>query len=385
MNEIALSNNLPQIESEIREEKENVGKSFWEIGRRLNHVKENDLAHGQFLEWLKAIGIERTLAHRMMKVAKELPNVATLQHLGDTALYLLATLPEEEKQEQIEKIEQGESPTVRELQEVRRKSKLKDQAIKALEDELERVKQTKTTEKVIEKEIIPQDYQATQDLNKQLLGKNKDLSDELDSVKRSLRLKEASYEMLEKETSEALALKESIEHLRADKEKLENSVSNIFNLSKLVTKFENFFDEEMAPLRFKTLIQGIGKDAQIEKLRDILTLTENWLDEMNKIVPENGRRIWLPKAPLTNSFWKKLSESRKKWTETLRRQIRSSLTSSCLSKKLTRKSISMMVKLLKSRALFFEKLECLLISTLKNRKHIQVITCSHRRKVSLSA
>ena len=291
MQEIALSNNLPQIESEIREEKENVGKSFWEIGRRLNHVKENDLAHGQFLEWLKAMDIERTLAHRMMKVAKELPNVATLQHLGDTALYLLATLPDGEKHEQIEKIEQGESPTVRELQEVKRRLKLKDQALEAVKGELERVKQTKTTEKVIEKEIIPQDYQATQELNKQLLGKNKDLSDELESVKRSLRLKEASYEMLEKETSEALALKDSIEHLRADKEKLENSVTNIFNLSKLVTKFETFFDEEMAPLRFKTLIQGIGKDAQIEKLRDILTLTENWLEEMNKIVPENGRTI----------------------------------------------------------------------------------------------
>ena len=177
------------------------------------------------------------------------------------------------------------------MQEVKRRLKLKDQALEAVKGELERVKQTKTTEKVIEKEIIPQDYQATQDLNKQLLDKNKDLSDELDSVKRSLRLKEASYEMLEKETSEALALKESIEHLRADKEKLENSVTNIFNLSKLVTKFETFFDEEMAPLRFKTLIQGIGKDAQIEKLRDILTLTENWLDEMNKIVPENGRTI----------------------------------------------------------------------------------------------
>ena len=131
----------------------------------------------------------------------------------------------------------------------------------------------------------------TQDLNKQLLGKNKDLSDELDSVKRSLRLKEASYEMLEQETSEALALKESIEHLRADKEKLENSVTNIFTLSNLVSEFEDFFDSKMAPLRFKTLIQGIGKDAQIEKLRDILTLTENWLDEMNKIVPESGRTI----------------------------------------------------------------------------------------------
>ena len=291
MNEIALSNNLPQIESEIREEKENVGKSFWEIGRRLNHVKENDLAHGQFLEWLKAIDIERTLAHRMMKVAKELPNVATLQHLGDTALYLLATLPEEEKQEQIEKIEQGDSPTVRELQEVKRKLKLKDQALEAVKGELERAKAVKPIEKVIEKEVIPDDYKATQNLNKQLLDKNKDLTDELDSVKRSLRLKTASYEMLEKETSEAVALKESIEHLRADKEKLENSVSNIFTLSNLVSEFEDFFDSKMAPLRFKTLIQGIGKDAQIEKLRDILTLTENWIDEMNKIIPESGRTI----------------------------------------------------------------------------------------------
>jgi len=149
----------------------------------------------------------------------------------------------------------------------------------------------KPIEKVIEKEVIPDDYKATQDLNKQLLGKNRDLADELDSIKRSLRLKEASYEMLEKETSEALALKDSIEHLRADKEKLENSVSNIFTLSNLVSEFEDFFDSKMAPLRFKTLIQGIGKDAQIEKLRDILTLTENWLDEMNKIIPENGRTI----------------------------------------------------------------------------------------------
>jgi hypothetical protein len=185
----------------------------------------------------------------------------------------------------------GDVTTHKEYKELERRLKLKDQALEAVKGELERVKQTKTTEKVIEKEIIPDDYQATQDLNKQLLGKNKDLSDELDSVKRSLRLKTASYEMLEKETSEAVALKESIEHLRADKEKLENSVTNIFTLSNLVSEFEDFFDSKMAPLRFKTLIQGIGKDAQIEKLRDILTLTENWLDEMNKIVPESGRTI----------------------------------------------------------------------------------------------
>jgi hypothetical protein len=291
MNEIALSNNLSQIELEIAHHKQIAGQSIWEIGRRLNHVKENDLAHGQFSDWVKTQGIDVREAQRMMKISKELPNTTTWSHLGSRVLYLITTLPEEEKQEQIEKIEQGDTPTVRELQEVKKKLRLKDQALEAVKGELERVKQTKTTEKVIEKEIIPDDYQATQELNKQLLGKNRDLADELDSVKRSLRLKEASYEMLEKETSEALALKESIEHLRADKEKLENSVTNIFTLSNLVSEFEDFFDSKMAPLRFKTLIQGIGKDAQIEKLRDILTLTENWLDEMNKIVPESGRTI----------------------------------------------------------------------------------------------
>lgn len=292
MNEIALSNNLSQIELEIKHHKQIAGQSIWEIGRRLQHVKENNLVHGDFGKWLDNIKISHSEARKMMTIAQQLSsNRSTLNDLGTAALYLIATLPEEEKQEQIEKIEQGESPTVRELQEVKRRLKLKDQALEATRGELERIKQTKTTEKVIEKEVIPEDYQATQDLNKQLLGKNKDLSDELDSVKRSLRLKEASYEMLEKETSEALALKDSIEHLRADKEKLENSVSNIFTLSNLVSEFEDFFDSKMAPLRFKTLIQGIGKDAQIERMRDILTLTENWLEEMNKIVPESGRTI----------------------------------------------------------------------------------------------
>lgn len=291
MQEITLSDNLAQIELEITHHKQIAGQSIWEIGRRLNHVKENDLTHGQFREWHESIGIDKDFAYKSMKIVEELPNVETLRHLGTTALHLIATLPEEEKQEQIEKIEQGDTPTVRELQEVKRKLKLKDQALEAVKGELERAKTVKPIEKVIEKEIIPDDYKATQNLNKQLLDKNKDLTDELDSVKRSLRLKTASYEMLEKETSEAVSLKESIEHLRADKEKLENSVSNIFTLSNLVSEFEDFFDSKMAPLRFKTLIQGIGKDAQIEKLRDILTLTENWIDEMNKIIPESGRTI----------------------------------------------------------------------------------------------
>ena len=177
MNEITLSNNLSQIELEIRHHQKLAGESIWEIGRRLNHVKENNLTHGQFGEWVEKQGIKIREAQRFMKVAKEVPNTTTLSHLGATALYLIATLPEEEKQEQIDKIEQGDSPTVRELEEVKKKLRLKDQALEAVKGELERAKAVKPTEKVIEKEVIPDDYKATQELNKKLLAKNKELSD----------------------------------------------------------------------------------------------------------------------------------------------------------------------------------------------------------------
>ena len=116
MQEIALSNNLSQIELEISHHKQIAGQSIWEIGRRLNHVKENDLAHGQFTDWVESQGIHIREAQRMMKVASELPNTTTLSHLGTTALHLIATLPEEERKHQINRLEQGDSLTVRELQ-----------------------------------------------------------------------------------------------------------------------------------------------------------------------------------------------------------------------------------------------------------------------------
>ena len=298
MQEIALSNNLAQIEVQIQTLAETANNSIWEIGRRFNHVKEKDLTHGQFTEWVEKQGFHIREAQRLMKIASDVPKTTTLSHLGVNNLYLIATLPDDQKQEQIERIEQGDNPTVRELQELRRQlnlskadneelrqknERLAEQALKGLEK--------KTVTKEIVKEVVPDDYTATKQLNNTLLEKNKNLVDELDSVKRSLKLKEASYQLLEKETSEAIALKDSLEHLKADKQKLEASVANVLELSNLATEFETFFDEKMAPLRFKALIQGAGKEIQIDKIRQLLTLTENWLSEMNKIVPEKGRTI----------------------------------------------------------------------------------------------
>ncbi|WP_080869255.1 DUF3102 domain-containing protein [Aneurinibacillus migulanus] len=60
------------ITAEINSYKQVVGNAIFEIGRRLKHVKENDLAHGEFIPWLKKVGIEHTTAKWMMLHNKKL-------------------------------------------------------------------------------------------------------------------------------------------------------------------------------------------------------------------------------------------------------------------------------------------------------------------------
>ncbi|HGO3481491.1 TPA: DUF3102 domain-containing protein [Staphylococcus aureus] len=40
------------------------------MGRRLKPVKKNGLAHGEFGNWLKNVNLDRTQAHRLIKVSE---------------------------------------------------------------------------------------------------------------------------------------------------------------------------------------------------------------------------------------------------------------------------------------------------------------------------
>jgi len=236
MNEITLSNNLAQIELEISYHKQIAGQSIWEIGRRLNHVKEKDLAHGQFMEWLKKIEFSQTVANQFMKVAKELPNSVTSQNLGINALYLIATLPEEEKEEQIQRIEDGDTPTVRELQEVKKKLKLSKLVNERLRAENEKIKSSKTEVKETIKEVVPDDYKATQDLNRQLLEKNKELS-------KTVKAMEERSEFIEKQLADTLAQREEVDKKSAQYDELtraiEESQGQLNSVQKQILAYKN--------------------------------------------------------------------------------------------------------------------------------------------------
>lgn len=236
MNEITLSNNLAQIELEISYHKQIAGQSIWEIGIRLNHVKEKDLAHGQFMEWLKKIEFSQTVANQFMKVAKELPNSVTSQNLGINALYLIATLPEEEKEEQIQRIEDGDTPTVRELQEVKKKLKLSKLVNERLRAENEKIKSSKTEVKETIKEVVPDDYKATQDLNRQLLEKNKELS-------KTVKAMEERSEFIEKQLADTLAQREEVDKKSAQYDELtraiEESQGQLNSVQKQILAYKN--------------------------------------------------------------------------------------------------------------------------------------------------
>ena len=236
MNEITLSNNLSQIELEISHHKQIAGQSIWEIGRRLNHVKENDLAHGQFGKWLDNIKISHSEARKMMTIAQQLSNRSTLNDLGTSALYLIATLPEEAREEQIQRIEDGDTPTVRELKEVKKKLQLSQQANKLLRDENEKIKSSKTKVKETIKEVVPDDYKATQDLNRQLLEKNKELS-------KTVKAMEERSEFIEKQLADTLAQREDVDKKSAQYDELtraiEESQGQLNSVQKQISAYKN--------------------------------------------------------------------------------------------------------------------------------------------------
>lgn len=234
MNEIALSNNLSQIELEINHHKQIAGQSIWEIGRRLNHVKENDLAHGQFMEWLKKIEFSQTVANQFMKVAKELPYSVTSQNLGINALYLIATLPEEERKNQINRLEQGDSLTVRELQTIKKKYSKALGRIAELEASEPQPKEV-VKEVIKEVRVTPPDYQETlrkareseayaernafleQQLNQ--MSEQRDKANKYDDIERAI---EQGRGQLNEQQKEIASTKEAIVFLKKGNQFLAN-------------------------------------------------------------------------------------------------------------------------------------------------------------------
>lgn len=184
MNELQLSNDLTTIETEIKSYQNLAGQSIFEIGRRLKHVKENDLAHGEFGKWLERVGLDKYQASRFIKVANEQPKLHSGANLGLKALYQIATIPVEYRDEkQVTTSGKMKTPyemTNKEREEFKRQLKQRDEQNAQLQSQVEQAqrsekiarKQLEDAEnkepEVIERYMEPEDYQSIKNMNEHL-------------------------------------------------------------------------------------------------------------------------------------------------------------------------------------------------------------------------
>ncbi len=242
MNEITLSNNLAQIEVQIQTLAETANNSIWEIGRRFNHVKEKDLTHGKFTEWVESQGFHIREAQRLMKIATDIPKTTTLSHLGVNNLYLIATLPDDQKQEQLDRIEEGDNPTVRELQELRRQlnlSKAVNEELRQKNEQLAEQALAKFETKIVTKEVVPQDYDSTKSLNKTLMEKNKELKSDLESLEERNKFVESQYQSLLKERETVDANSKKYEELT---EAIQQSKGQLNDVQKKMSDYKDILE-----------------------------------------------------------------------------------------------------------------------------------------------
>ena len=290
MNEIALSENLEILTDEILSFGQHVNKSYWEIGRRLSYIKDNKLNHGEFLNYLETIKIQRDEAYKLMSIGK-MSNIASLQHLPKTNLFIVSTIPETARAVVIEKgipTENGmkniSEATVREIESYKKQLKQKDERISALES---------AEPRVIEKrvEVPPSDYYSLQRANESLQREVENNVTKLSGVKSLLDLEQQKYKLLESESREAKELKSNIDTLIDTKESLSNQIKMLTEFNEKTGKLKQVFDSELASLRFRPYVNELSSTEATNRLWELVDSISFWVDEMNKMRPNDNMKI----------------------------------------------------------------------------------------------
>ncbi|API89008.1 hypothetical protein BKP56_06955 [Marinilactibacillus sp. 15R] len=302
MNELSLSSDLKQIELEINHHKQIAGQSIWEIGRRLNHVKENDLVHGEFMKWIESIGIEHTFAKRSMRVAAEFSNSAALPNLGNTALYLISTIPEEEREkEHITSKGESKAPdemTVRELQELKKELKQKETQISLKEKRIQTLKQQnedlefkasqppKVIEKEVVKEVKPHDYDGLKSDNEQLSQALKEAQSDNQKIKEQLDQWIKERKEVDEKSNKYDELSKAITNAENKLNGKQKLISNYHNLNELLRNSNEFLSKASSIL-YQDISEVTKQDGLAKReLGFLIERTERFLNDLKRQIED---------------------------------------------------------------------------------------------------
>ncbi|HEF1855782.1 TPA: hypothetical protein R9Y23_004458 [Bacillus cereus] len=252
MNEvITLSTDINVITAEIKSYQQIAGQSIFEIGKRLKHVKENDLAHGDFGNWLIDMDLDDSTARKFMRAYTQFEKRGTFPDLPSSKIFQIIALPSEiDRQQFIEEPHTipstGEEKTVdemtvRELREVKKSLKEKDKLLQQAQKEatqarkseqltrkqLEKLEQQAPT--IVEKEVVKEvEIESKKHINiiNELNDDNKKLKEELRFYQEKEKALHKNVEDLQQEQdSMDFMANWTVHTLRAELEELIKSCS----------------------------------------------------------------------------------------------------------------------------------------------------------------
>jgi len=241
------------------------------------------------MSWYQSIGLDKDFVSRSMKVAKELPNFETLRNLSNTALHLIATLPEEERtQEHVTSKGEVKTPdemTVRELQELKKQIKAKDEQIKLQAQMIDDLNEQET--EVVEKEVIvekiPDDYQQLKQSTK--------IVDEITRENQALRAEQEALKQRIADSEKALQQKAKVENDELEQAQLKRLQRDAdISVHKLIINMNQFVKEQAVTVYDSQAIAGANDETK-QKLTDSISRVEKLLKQIKQEI--GGEVAWV--------------------------------------------------------------------------------------------
>ena len=243
---------------EFLEERANIiygiqNKSAYEIGKQLAQAQEKLSAkgYGCFEEWYRGLGFKTTKAYEYINHFKfvssqnEESKIEMFERLPK-ALQAQVSKPSASP-EVNQAVFDGDVKTRKEYKELENKLKLSQQANELLRGENEALKASKVEVRETIKEVVPDDYRATRELNKRLLLKNQELSDSMKAIEeRSEFINNKLNEMMaqraevDQKSAQYDELTRAIEESRGQLNSVQKQISAYKNITSLLQKGNDF-------------------------------------------------------------------------------------------------------------------------------------------------